>query len=1069
MAFLVEPDLALTCHHVVRSAAADGECRVGTQITVDLPLVTASSSENGVLSVTAEVVLSLPPVDNGGGDIAVLRLQESFPGGRPVRIVKADDVWEHQITTFGFPDELNSGVWHRGYLLAPQADRWIQAHLADPNGYPIKRGFSGAPAWDDVVGGVVGMIVAVDSSTTPAGYLIPTEALLRAWPDLEALIRPASPYRGLARFQESDREVFFGRSAEISELVSRLQGRLPVTVAGPSGCGKSSLVFAGVLPALRERNGNRSVVVSFRPSDGETVYKSLANALLPALEPDRHPIEAERFQEMSKLADVLAQGGFADVVARVLIRAEADELLVVLDQGEELLAQNPEQANQFAEQMLGAAAPPRLRMLLTLREDFLDTARRIPALNGRHMSVFELGPMTTEQLRAVVAGPVAGTPGVEFEAGLVQRIVADVGTDPGGLPLLGFTMSRLWDEQSRGQLTHNAYDALGRVPGSLGQHAEDVCSSEVRADEEAVRKLFFQLIRVYEGDNETWRVETRRVATRDDLGGPRWELAERLATNRLLVIGRDAEGRDTVELAHEALIRGWPRLDKWIKENWKFLVWREGLRADRDRWERAGRDSDLLIPRRALTTARAWCHEHFDDLTEEEWDFIRRAEARQRRRRQLLVVSVIVAALLLWSAILILDQKQDQRASRAFAVQSLEVSERDPVYASMLALVAYQIDSTEQARKALRQQYVNNRGFAAVFSGAPDPLNDVQVSRDDQVLAATTDSGVVMVWSRLSGEMRTIRTPPGLEIYDTVLMPDGSAVWLAERGWLTRLDIASGVRRTMIPLDLPVGDVGEMAVSPDGAKLAMMVGGKVLEWDTRTGKRIGELPIPSADGIIRFAFGPDARSLILLIENLTAPDIQYRLELLDLATGSSRMIATSVYDATVSPDGEVAAICQESDSGSRATAVRLTDGAELDYADLRGGSCSYFAADRTGLIVAMADDWSIDEVDTDKVALLDLRSGAKIAQFTLPPSEWGWMTLPLLTGSRPDYRFAMYEDSRVVLIDVHGTSTEGSGEVLPDDPQAWQGHLCRIIGRKGFTDEERSGLHAQVPKGHLCP
>ena len=438
--FLVAADLALTCAHVL-SSAVKGDVGVGTQVALDLPLISVSRSanedganEDGI--VRAVVEGWEPPAPDGGGDIAVLRLRETLPAGRPLTMVEATDVWGHPMRTFGFPIGREFGVWHEGRLLGRQAAGWIQAQLAEPSGYRIEQGFSGAPVWDEKLGGVVGMVVAAESSNTPAGYLIPTETLLASQPDLRGLVRPASPYRGLAPFRASDRAVFFGRGTEITELVELMGRPGPLTVVGPSGCGKSSLIFAGVLPALQDRDDRSPAVVTFRPSAGRTVYTALAAALLPMLEPEL--TEVERLSELATLAGVLETHGLTDVVARLLERTGAPELVIFLDQAEELLAQHPDQVERFSEQLLGPNAPAALRVLLTLRADFLDTALNSPALSAAlRRSVYTLGPMTTEQLRAVVVEPVTGMLGVDFQDGLVERILADVGTDPGALPLLG--------------------------------------------------------------------------------------------------------------------------------------------------------------------------------------------------------------------------------------------------------------------------------------------------------------------------------------------------------------------------------------------------------------------------------------------------------------------------------------------------------------------------------------------------------------------------------------------------------------------------------------------------------
>jgi len=112
--FLIAPDLALTCAHVVDQAASDGEADPGAPVTLDLPLVPASRSENGIRSVRAVVERWQPPADDGSGDIAVLRLQETLAESQPVRMVEAADVWGHLMRAFGFPVGRDFGIWHAG-------------------------------------------------------------------------------------------------------------------------------------------------------------------------------------------------------------------------------------------------------------------------------------------------------------------------------------------------------------------------------------------------------------------------------------------------------------------------------------------------------------------------------------------------------------------------------------------------------------------------------------------------------------------------------------------------------------------------------------------------------------------------------------------------------------------------------------------------------------------------------------------------------------------------------------------------------------------------------------------
>ena len=68
-----------------------------------------------------------------------------------------------------------------------------------------------------------------------------------------------NPYKGLRAFTEADADIFYGRDELIAQLSSVVTGDAGLTaVVGPSGSGKSSLVQAGLIPALRDRDPTRA-------------------------------------------------------------------------------------------------------------------------------------------------------------------------------------------------------------------------------------------------------------------------------------------------------------------------------------------------------------------------------------------------------------------------------------------------------------------------------------------------------------------------------------------------------------------------------------------------------------------------------------------------------------------------------------------------------------------------------------------------------------------------------------------------------------------------------------------
>ena len=502
-------------------------------------------------------------------------------------------------------------------------------------GYRVEPGFSGAPVWDDELEGVVGMAVAAEARPkVRASYLIPAGSLVRAWPGIADQARPPCPYRGLLAFRERDAALFFGREETSDQLLKELTGRALVAVVGPSGSGKSSLCSPRD-PRLRQRQD--WIVAAMRPAQATSPLAALAAALQPLLEPQMS--ETQRLRELPALEAVLEQGRSRKSVDRALARAGGGQLLLVIDQFEELYALEPEVTRRFVDVIVNAArAQGRTRPLtivLTLRADFLGEALQhagfARTLQG---STLVIGQMTTDQLRQAIARPLSG--GVTFQAGLIERILDDVGEESGNLPLLEFALTLLWDRQERGTLTHASYDALGGVDGAIARYAERVYLEELSAaDREAARRLLVQLV-----EPGLAAAQIRRVARRSGSNPVRWQLAQRLATARLLVASRDSAGVETVELVHEALIPGWARLREWMDADHAFRAWQERLRANITAWQGSGRDTGGLLRGVALAEAERWLKQRAGDIGPAEQHYIEASRAFQGRSlRRLRVLS----------------------------------------------------------------------------------------------------------------------------------------------------------------------------------------------------------------------------------------------------------------------------------------------------------------------------------------------------------------------------------------------------------------------------------------------
>ncbi|MGB7086475.1 MAG: CHAT domain-containing protein, partial [Phormidesmis sp.] len=263
------------------------------------------------------------------------------------------------------------------------------------------------------------------------------------------------PYRGLFAFKEEDAFVFFGREQVTEALLVAAQTRSLVAVVGPSGSGKSSVVFAGLIPRLRQTAGAAIQIVSFRP--GNSPIESLAKAVAS--------IQAMGGKlRSSELASIFHQDtqALADTL-KALNPEPTNRLMLVVDQFEELYTLSSQAEQQsFLEALLKATqAVPSLTLVLTLRADFYGHALSDRTFSDRLQgAIYNLGPMSREELRRAIEAPAASA-AVSLEAGLINRLIDDVWKQAGSLPLLEFALTQLWSKQNKGILTHRAYAEIG--------------------------------------------------------------------------------------------------------------------------------------------------------------------------------------------------------------------------------------------------------------------------------------------------------------------------------------------------------------------------------------------------------------------------------------------------------------------------------------------------------------------------------------------------------------------------------------------------------------------------------
>ena len=495
----------------------------------------------------------------------------------------------------------------------------VLLHGADP---PL--GFLSQNTWVDLRNGLDDS-QALDSLTAAVRSEPPGEVLKARARAVQASI---CPYRGLNAFREEDAPFFFGRDKFIDRLVEVVAHQPMVAVVGPSGSGKSSVVRAGLVADLRRSpEGMIWEIATLLP--GDRPCRALAKALLPLYDPKLllgpTITQRQRDEEVAALANAIDNGSLLlrDVVTTVLEQQPGtDRLLLVVDQWEELYTQcrQAQAIRQFVDQLIEATIHAPLTVVLTLRTDFLGYAQEYrPLLDRLQDGTVQLGPMTQEELEQVITRP-AEKVGLNFEPGLVRGLLEDVGEEPGNLPLLEFALTRLWETRRGGCLHHAAYEAMGKVQGAIATRAEAVYAKLQNREQEAVRRVFLALVQL---GKETG--DTRRRANLAEFGEAERAIVQRLADARLLVTGRDeTTGEETVEVAHEALIRRWERLKGWVNERREDLYLRDQVKAAAREWCEHRQDRAFLwSDERVIEAGRALKRLGADvKLTQAEQEFL---------------------------------------------------------------------------------------------------------------------------------------------------------------------------------------------------------------------------------------------------------------------------------------------------------------------------------------------------------------------------------------------------------------------------------------------------------------
>ena len=698
-------------------------------------------------------------------------------------------------------------------------------------------------------------------------------------PEQEPDGRPAAavcPYKGLARFEASDAGFFFGRERLVAELVTHLVGAGLVGVVGPSGSGKSSLVRAGLLPAVQE---------GVLP--GSDRWRQLI------LRPGGHP--------MAELADAAGRrdtAGGSDGSATTHASGKAgqasppgpatgawvwralageERLLLVVDQFEEVFTtcRDEGERSAFLAALTEAAwADRHVTVVVAIRADYYGHCAADPDLAGllaaNHVLV---GAMRQDELRRAIELP-AHRAGLRLERGLSAAMVEEVADQPGGLPLLSCALLESWQHRQGRTMTLAAYHQAGGVRGAVARVAERAWQ-QLDSDQQAVaRRILLRLA----GPGEGEAVVRRRVplseftASQDERA---MQVLDVLADQRLLTTSQDS-----VEVAHEALLREWPRLRGWLEEDVQGRALHRHLITTSHDWDQGGRDPGELYRGARLTGTLEWAGDHDADLNQLEREYLdasraaaeqEMAEARrradqeaQRARHEARISRRLRAALAGLAAVLLLALvasglaldlrgRAERQAlvadSRRLSAQALLQPDLDR--SLLLAEQAVRLDDSVDTRSALLTSLLHSPRAVGRFRAGDNQVGELALSPDGRTLVAVDGLGLVYLWDTLTGHR--LASPlghPGLSGGVAAFSRDGHLLaisGLSSPFGTVELKLWDVARRTVVrQLRLPSqDDVTDAAFSPDGHVLAAGTSaGDLIFWNPASGARLGPILHP---------------------------------------------------------------------------------------------------------------------------------------------------------------------------------------------------------------------------------
>lgn len=676
------------------------------------------------------------------------------------------------------------------------------------------------------------------------------------------------PYLGLDAFREDNSDVFFGRQRLIESLINHLKENRLLAVVGPSGSGKSSVVRAGLIPALQAGvPASDSADWHYLPPmfPGSNPLENLAHVTRPP------EIDAAAWVPSQIVAFQLDDGYLAKLIAaRGLGR-----VVIVVDQFEEVftLCTDDNVRQAFVDNLVHLIRAPQARhtVILTMRTDFETQVTRLPDFEPLfEQALIRVTPLNAGELRAAIEKPAAAI-GLKFEAGVVDALLRDILGEPAALPLLQFTLLKLWESRERNRVTWEAYRRLGGGRQALATSADEFYRNLIQEEQDTAKRILMRLVRPGEGLEFTSNRVRREVLFHKAEARDRVErVLDKFIRARLLRLTQgETEADDQVEVAHEALVRNWPRLVGWLEDERVAMRQRRRLTTSAEQWQEKGRDPGALLRGLLLEEARST-----EDLNELENEFVqaslaaREAEAAEKLRAEQQAMQAEMA-----QKMAEVERQRAEEQTRAagqlrgrllLSLVALGIAGVMIVVAVFFAVQADQskgrADVQASTAQAASTQAIAQQAIAEAASTQAVAQQQIAEAARQEAEAAKEKIELQTVRDLAAQAIDRQKTEPGLALLLSLEAYQRRPSADAKKALLSSLQASSGL---ITYLHGHQDGVIAVAVSPDGRVIASASGdGNIILWDMTTHQPL-RLPLidDSPGGVTSLAFSPDGKTL----------------------------------------------------------------------------------------------------------------------------------------------------------------------------------------------------------------